>query len=169
VTTQFQLIFFLNKCGPHLRVFRQLARSKCHSPQQVCSCTTHSDQHSSCKKSILWSAKFIGCNFTLSTPRTHAGGVQIQVLLLLNLGNGWMWVVNSTPRPIYPQGNELRNPQNMAVGRHYSWSGDAEEEKKSLARSGIRTLGPIPITILQLRLDRSYSGEAEPIFVLSSD
>jgi hypothetical protein len=36
-------------------------------------------------------------------PRGPTEGVEVYLHSLLNLGSRWGWVVNATPRPLYPQ------------------------------------------------------------------
>jgi hypothetical protein len=47
----------------------------------------------------------------------------------LHLGAGWRWVVNLTPRPLYPQGRNPRYPLERRLGSPQNWSGRLGEEK----------------------------------------
>ena len=42
-------------------------------------------------------------NFIYNTPRRPRGGVDVYLYSFINLGVRWGWVVNTTPRPHYPQ------------------------------------------------------------------
>jgi hypothetical protein len=41
----------------------------------------------------------------------------------LDLSSSWRLAISFTPRPLYPQGKELRYPLDRRVGMHQSWSG----------------------------------------------
>jgi len=45
-------------------------------------------------------------------PRRPRGGVEVQVHSFFNLGASWWWVVNVTPRPLYPR----ERPSTHCVG-----------------------------------------------------
>jgi hypothetical protein len=75
------------------------------------------------KKKVKWSRY---------TPWRRLGGEELQLLLILNLGTRWGWVVSVTPRPRFTPGE--RTP-----GTHFTggWAGlraglDAEARRKIL-------------------------------------
>jgi len=39
-------------------------------------------------------------------PRRPRGGVEVYIYSFFNLGTRWGWVVNVTPRPLYPRERE---------------------------------------------------------------
>jgi hypothetical protein len=64
------------------------------------------------------------------TPWRHMGGEEVQLLLILNLGTRWGWVVSVTPRPRFTPGG--RTPGTHWIG---GWVGpraglDAETKRK---------------------------------------
>jgi hypothetical protein len=70
----------------------------------------------SCKRNILCfeSCKgrvvslFLKVNFTLEQAmKAQRGSTGIALLFFFNLGARWGWVVNATPRPLYPPGMTL--------------------------------------------------------------
>jgi hypothetical protein len=50
---------------------------------------------------------------------------------ILDLGIRWRWVVNFTPRPLYPQRKSPWYPLDRGLGGHQSRSGRGGEEKNS--------------------------------------
>jgi hypothetical protein len=46
----------------------------------------------------------------------------------LDLSTSWTWVVNFTPRPLYPRGKSPRYPLDRRLGGPQSRSGRSEEE-----------------------------------------
>jgi hypothetical protein len=72
-------------------------------------------------------------------PWRHMGGEEVQLLLILNLGTRWGWVVSITPRPRF-------TPGERTTGTHWigGWVGpraglDAGLEEKTSAPAGDRT------------------------------
>ena len=49
--------------------------------------------------------------FTLQQAMKSQRGVEESLYSFLNLGTRWGWVVNATPRPLYPRG---RDPVSIA-------------------------------------------------------
>jgi hypothetical protein len=65
------------------------------------------------------------------------GGGGIGLFLYLPLGDRWRWVVNASPRPIYPQG---RFPLPVAEGWLALWAGlGGCGEEKVCCRTGVQT------------------------------
>jgi hypothetical protein len=63
------------------------------------------------------------------------GGVELQLYAFFNLGAGWRWVINPTPRPLYP-GERSSIPIVQEVG----WDpGSVWMGAKNLALTGIRS------------------------------
>jgi hypothetical protein len=59
----------------------------------------------------------------------------------LDLGASWRWVINFTPRPLYPRGKSPRYPLNRRLGGPHSRSGRFGEER-ILDPTGTRTPTP---------------------------
>jgi len=57
-------------------------------------------------------------------------------LLALNIGDRWTWVVNFTPRPLYPRGKRRGTYQREGWDEPHSWSGQFGEQKNSLPLQG---------------------------------
>jgi hypothetical protein len=58
------------------------------------------------------------------TPWRRLGGEEVFLLLILDLGSRWGWVVSVTPRPrFYPRGKDPRYPLYRRLGGPQSWSG----------------------------------------------
>jgi hypothetical protein len=49
------------------------------------------------------SERRVKINFTLKQATKSQRGVEVQPYSLFNLGARWGWVVNATPRPLYPR------------------------------------------------------------------
>jgi hypothetical protein len=60
----------------------------------------------------------------------------------LDLGTSWRWVVNFTPRPLYPREKSPRYPLDRRLGGPQSRSGRPGEEK-ILGPTGTRTPTPL--------------------------
>jgi hypothetical protein len=56
---------------------------------------------------------------------------------ILDLGTRWRWVVNFTPRPLYPQGKSLWYTLNRRLGGPKRGSGRGGEEKNSQPLPGL--------------------------------
>jgi hypothetical protein len=57
-----------------------------------------------------------------------SGGIDPRIL---DLGTRWRWVVNFTPRPLYPKGKSPWYPSDRRLGKPHSRSGRGGEEKIS--------------------------------------
>jgi hypothetical protein len=63
-------------------------------------------------------------NLSRYMPLRHMGGEVVQLLLILNLGTRWGWVVSVTPRPRFTPGERTpRYPLDRRLGRPQSRSG----------------------------------------------
>jgi hypothetical protein len=60
-----------------------------------------------------------------------SGGVEVYLHAFFELGTRWRWVVNFTPRPLYPQGKSLQYLLARRLGGPQSRSGQGEIEKNS--------------------------------------
>jgi len=56
-------------------------------------------------------------------PWWRLGGEEIYLLLILDLGSRWGWVVSVTPRPRFAPGKGPRYPLDRRLGGPQSWSG----------------------------------------------
>jgi hypothetical protein len=73
----------------------------------------------------------------------------------LDLGTSWRWVVNFTPRPLYPRGKSLRYPLDRRFGGPQSRSGrfgekkilDPTETRTPIPRSSSLQLVAVPTTL----------------------
>jgi hypothetical protein len=65
---------------------------------------------------------------------------------IVNVGTRWSWVVNFTPRPLYPRCTSPLYPLNRRLGGLQSQSGCGGEEKNFLHLEGIKlqSSGPWP-------------------------
>ena len=63
----------------------------------------------------------INVKFTLK-PEIKTEGAKVQLNSFFNLGARWVWVVNATPRPLYPRG-KTRYPSCRRLDGHQGWSG----------------------------------------------
>jgi hypothetical protein len=73
---------------------------------------------------------------------------------ILDLGTTWRWVVNFTPRPLYPQGNSPFYPLDRRLGGPQSRS-EHDGEKKNCqplpdSNPRLSTLGKYPLRFLYL-------------------
>jgi len=70
-------------------------------------------------------------------PRRPVRGVEVYLYSFFNLGVRWVWVVNSTPRPLYPQERPGTHCRGGCVGPRSFWTG-AENLTPSVIRSPVR-------------------------------
>jgi hypothetical protein len=61
----------------------------------------------------------------------------------LDIGTSWRWVVNFTPRPLYPRGRSPQHPLDMRLGEPQNRCG-RRGEKKILDPIKILTSNPLP-------------------------
>jgi hypothetical protein len=64
-------------------------------------------------------------------------GVEVQLHAFFDLGIKWRWVVNFTPRPLYPP---VKEPFDRRLGGSQSHSGRGGEERNSQPLSGLEPL-----------------------------
>ena len=83
----------------------------------------------------------IKVNFTLEQATKAQRGVEVWLYSFLNLGAIWVWVVNATPRSLYPWG-KTRYPLYRGLGGPQGRSGQV---RKISPPSGVnpRTVQPV--------------------------
>jgi hypothetical protein len=79
----------------------------------------------------------------------RSGGIAPRIL---DLCTRWRWVVNFTPRPLYPQGENPWYPLDRRLGGPQSRSGSDGKEKNSQPLPGL------DLPIMQ-RVDQRYTTE----------
>jgi hypothetical protein len=71
----------------------------CHSCAQFCDNHSIISRHLNC----IPKTNQIGKDMWKFWKEKHRWGVEVKFYTLFNLGAGWGWVLNATPRPIYQQ------------------------------------------------------------------
>jgi hypothetical protein len=86
----------------------------------------------------------------------------------LDLGTRWRWVVSFTPRPLYPQGNNIPYPLDKRLGGPQSRSGCGDEQKKTSPRRVSNPDRPIVQPVASRCTDRAITDLGRSQFVTFS-
>jgi hypothetical protein len=97
----------------------------------------------------------------------------LPVMMILDLGTSWRWMVSFTPRPLYPLENCPRYPLDRRLGVPQSRSGRCGVETNSLPLPGIE-IRPSSPSLYRLRhpglnnnFSRIYSDDTCAVNILS--